>query len=135
MVGRTVAIDINLALIDELLRRYVEAHERADLDGLEALLREDARLTMPPHPTWFDGRDAILVAMRQGFDPGFGRLRTIAAGANLQPSAAHYLQRPGESRYEPLALDVLRLDGERIAEIVSFVSPELFPVFGLPAAL
>jgi RNA polymerase sigma-70 factor (ECF subfamily) len=119
----------------ELLRRYVDAHERADLDGLEALLREDARLTMPPIPTWYDGREAILVAMRQGFEPSFGRLRTVVAQANLQPAAAHYLQRPGASRYEPLALDVLRLDGERIVEIATFVSPELFPAFGLPAAL
>jgi RNA polymerase sigma-70 factor, ECF subfamily len=119
----------------ELLRRYVEAHERSDLDGLAALLREDARLTMPPHPTWLDGREAILVAMRQGFDPGFGRMRTRIAGANLQPAAAHYLQRPGESGYEPLALDVLRVEEGRVAEISSFVSPELFPAFALAATL
>ena len=119
----------------ELLRRYVEAHERADLDALAAVLREDVRLTMPPHPTWFDGRDAILVAMQQGFDPAFGRLRAVLTGANLQPAAAHYLQRPGASGYEPLALDVLRIEDGRVAEIGSFVSPELFPAFGLPPAL
>jgi RNA polymerase sigma-70 factor (ECF subfamily) len=119
----------------ELLRRYVEAHESADLDALAALLREDVRLTMPPHPTWFDGRDAILVAMEQGFDPGFGRMRTLVTGANLQPAAAHYLQHPGESGYQPLALDVLRVEDGRVVEISSFVSPELFEAFGLPAAL
>jgi RNA polymerase sigma-70 factor, ECF subfamily len=119
----------------ELLRRYVDAHERADLDALAAVLREDSRLTMPPHPTWFDGRAAILAAMEQGFDPGFGRIRTVATGANLQPAAAHYLQRPGESGYEPLALDVLLVEDGRVAEISSFVSPELFPAFGVPAAL
>jgi RNA polymerase sigma-70 factor, ECF subfamily len=90
---------------------------------------------MPPHPTWLDGREAILVAMRQGFDPGFGRMRTRIAGANLQPAAAHYLQRPGESGYEPLALDVLRVEEGRVAEISSFVSPELFPAFALAATL
>ena len=55
----------------ELLRRYVDAHERADTDALAALLREDARLTMPPHPVWYDGREAIRVAAAQGFDPDF----------------------------------------------------------------
>jgi RNA polymerase sigma-70 factor, ECF subfamily len=119
----------------ELLRRYVEAHERADTDALAELLREDARLVMPPHPTWYAGREAILTAMGQGFDPEFGRLRTLVAGANMQPAAAHYLRRPGESAYRPLALDVLRLEGGRVAAIDSFVFPGLFPAFGLPPTL
>jgi RNA polymerase sigma-70 factor (ECF subfamily) len=119
----------------ELLRRYVDAHERADADALAELLREDARLTMPPHPTWYAGRKAILIAARQGFDPEFGRLRTVVAAANRQPAAAHYLRRPGESKYRPLALDVLRIEGGRVAEITSFVFPGLFPAFGLPPTL
>jgi RNA polymerase sigma-70 factor, ECF subfamily len=119
----------------ELLRRYVDAHERADAEALAELLREDARLTMPPHPTWYAGRKAILIAARQGFDPEFGDLRTVVAAANRQPAAAHYLRRPGESEYRPLALDVLRIDGGRVAEITSFVFPGLFPAFGLPSTL
>ena len=119
----------------ELLRRYVDAHERADADALAELLRSDARLTMPPHPTWYAGREAIMIAMRQGFDPGFGHLRSVVAGANRQPAVAHYLRRPGESEYRSLALDVLRIEEGRIAEITSFVSPELFGAFGLAPAL
>jgi RNA polymerase sigma-70 factor, ECF subfamily len=119
----------------ELLRRYVQAHERADADALAELLRQDARLTMPPHPTWYAGRKAILIASQKGFDPEFGRLRSVVAGANMQPAAAHYLRPPGESEYRPLALDVLRLQAGRVAEITSFVFPELFPAFGLPPAL
>jgi RNA polymerase sigma-70 factor (ECF subfamily) len=119
----------------ELLRRYLEAHERADLEALAELLREDVRLTMPPHPTWYAGREAILIAMRQGFDPDFGRLRSVVAAANRQPAAAHYLRAPGESDYRPLALDVLRIEGGRVAEITSFVFPRLFRAFGLPPKL
>jgi RNA polymerase sigma-70 factor (ECF subfamily) len=115
----------------ELLRRYVDAHQHADTDALAALLREDARLTMPPHPVWYDGREAIRVAAAQGFDPGFGQLRTVATEANGQPAAAHYLRAPGETTYRALALDVLRLEGGLVAEITSFVSPELFAAFGL----
>ena len=119
----------------ELLRRYVDAHERADVAALAELLREDARLTMPPHLTWYAGRKAILIAAQQGFDPEFGDLRTAVAGANRQPAAAHYVRRPGESEYRPLALDVLRIEGGRVAEITSFVFPGLFPAFGLPPTL
>jgi RNA polymerase sigma-70 factor, ECF subfamily len=119
----------------ELLRRYVDAHERADVGALAALLREDARLTMPPHPTWYAGREAILIGSQKGFDPEFGHLRAIIAGANLQPAAAYYLRAPGESDYRPLALDVLRIEGGRVVEIGSFVFPGLFPAFGLPPTL
>jgi RNA polymerase sigma-70 factor, ECF subfamily len=120
----------------DLLRRYLDAHDRTDADALAALLREDARLTMPPIPTWYLGRAAILVAVEQGFDPEFGHLRSVATAANLQPAAAHYLRRPGESAYRPLAVDVLRIDEDgRIAEITSFVSAELFAAFGLPSTL
>jgi RNA polymerase sigma-70 factor, ECF subfamily len=119
----------------ELLRRYLDAHERTDADALAQLLREDARLTMPPLPSWYEGRDAIVTASRKGFDPEFGSVRSVVAGANLQPTLAHYLRRPGESEYRPLALDVLRIEGGLVAEITSFVSPELFEAFGLPEKL
>jgi RNA polymerase sigma-70 factor, ECF subfamily len=119
----------------KLLRRYVDAHERADADALAELLREDALLTMPPHPTWYAGREAIVIASRKGFDPEFGHMRSIIAGANMQPAAAHYLRPPGETEHRPLALDVLRIEGGRVAEITSFVFPELFPAFGLPQKL
>ena len=119
----------------EMLRRYVDAHERADVDALAELLREDALLTMPPHPTWYAGRDAIVTAMRKGFDPEFGHMRTTVVGANAQPAVAHNLRRPGESVYRALAFDVLRIEDGRVAEISSFVFPELFPAFGLPRTL
>jgi RNA polymerase sigma-70 factor (ECF subfamily) len=119
----------------ELLRRYVDAHERADADALAELLLEDARLTMPPHPTWYDGREAILIATRQGFDPAFGHIRTLVTGANGQPAAAHYLRAPGEAEHRPLAIDVLRVEGGSVAEISSFVFPGLFVAFGLPPKL
>jgi RNA polymerase sigma-70 factor (ECF subfamily) len=119
----------------ELVRRYVEAHERADIDALAALLREDVRLAMPPHPTWFDGREAILVAMRAAFDPQFGSLRAVVSGANRQPAIAHYLRAPGASEYRALAIDVLRLEGGRVAEITSFPEAGLFADFRLPPVL
>jgi RNA polymerase sigma-70 factor (ECF subfamily) len=116
----------------ELLRRYVDTHDRGDVEALAELLREDARLTMPPHPTWYEGREAILIASAKGFDPEFGQLRGVVTGANLQPTAAWYLRAPSDAEYRALAFDVLRIEDGLVAEISSFVFPELFPAFGLP---
>ncbi len=75
------------------------------------------------------------MASQQGFDPDFGHLRGVLTGANMQVAAAHYLRAPGESAYRPLALDVLRIEAGAIAEISTFVYPELFTEFGLPATI
>jgi RNA polymerase sigma-70 factor, ECF subfamily len=112
----------------ELVRRYVDAHERGDVDGLAELLREDARLVMPPHPAWYDGREAILTLTARGFDPDFGRLRSGVAAANMQPAVAHYLLAPGESDYRPLVLDLLRIEGGQVVEIQSFAM-SFSPIF------
>ena len=39
------------------------------------------------------------------------------------------------TRYVPGVLDVLELRGRRIAEVTGFVTPEVFPRFGLPDEL
>src|SRR5712664_1113793 len=44
----------------ELLERFAAAFERADISALAELLREDVALEMPPVPTWFAGRAAVL---------------------------------------------------------------------------
>src|SRR5579862_1384733 len=61
----------------ELLDRYMDAWHRADVDDLVALLREDARLSMPPTTAWYDGREAI---------------RTFLRGYPLAPTAPQHLQ-------------------------------------------
>src|SRR5262245_1003727 len=100
----------------ELLRRYIAAMERADVDGLVAMLADDARMTMPPYPTWFDGARAIA-AFHVGTVWGGGRAyRHVATWANRQPAAAVYMRAPGEEAFRPLAIDVLRVERGRVAE-------------------
>jgi RNA polymerase sigma-70 factor, ECF subfamily len=123
----------------ELLERYMDATDRADSAALAALLRDEVRLTMPPFPTWFEGREEIVRAFELSTDPNsssyLGRLRTVATGSNRQPAVAAYVQRPGESQYRALGVDVLRLEGDRVIEITRFVNPDLFAAFGLPSTL
>jgi RNA polymerase sigma-70 factor (ECF subfamily) len=121
-----------------LLQRYMEAHERADVDTLAELLREDVLLTMPPHSMWFVGRASILAFTADVFDPAsplyHGRWRGLPTRANRQPAAAYYVQRPGDDTYRAQVLDVLRIVDGQVAEVTAFV-PELFPAFGLPMTL
>jgi RNA polymerase sigma-70 factor (ECF subfamily) len=122
-----------------LLERYMDATDRADAGALTTLLREEVRLTMPPYPTWFQGRGDIATAFNLSTDPGsptyLGRLRTLATAANRQPAVAAYVLKAGDSEYRPLGIDVLRLEGGLVIEITRFVSADLFSVFGLPPTL
>jgi RNA polymerase sigma-70 factor (ECF subfamily) len=121
-----------------LLQRYMQAHERADIHTLAELLREDALLTMPPHPMWFVGRASIMAFTADVFDPNspmyHGQWRSLPTRANRQPAAAHYVQLPGDVAYRAQVLDVLRIEDGKVVEITAFV-PELFPAFGLPLTL
>jgi RNA polymerase sigma-70 factor (ECF subfamily) len=118
-----------------VLQRYMDCHEQADTAALAALLREDVRLTMPPVPSWYEGREAIVALISGCFEPEFGHLRCVPTRANTQPAVAWYLRRPGDSEHRALTIDVLRIEDEKIAEITAFVFPDLFPAFGLPPTL
>jgi RNA polymerase sigma-70 factor, ECF subfamily len=119
-----------------LLQRYVDAHERADASALVELLREDARLTMPPTPTWYDGRAAIVTFhAEQLFGPDGYRWRFVRTAANRQPAVAFYTRAPGESGYRASVIDVLRIEGGVIGRIDAFVLPELFAAFGIPQTM
>ncbi|WP_344633341.1 RNA polymerase subunit sigma-70 [Streptomyces glaucosporus] len=119
-----------------LLRRYVDASRRADLSELAALLREDARQTMPPDRLVFDGRAAILDMWRPVLegDRAWGEWHSVPFAANRQPAVANYVRRPGEEVYTAVNIDVLCVVGGLIAEITTF-GPETLPAAGLRLTL
>jgi RNA polymerase sigma-70 factor (TIGR02960 family) len=119
----------------ELLARFIDAHERCDAAAALAAAAEDIRVTMPPYPWLFDGRDALAPLLERAFGPERdGDWRLLPAGVNRMPAAASYLRRPGDGLFRPLKLDVLRVEGGAIAEITTF-GPALFDVLGLPPSL
>jgi RNA polymerase sigma-70 factor (ECF subfamily) len=120
------------ARVRELVQRYVDAWERNDVEAIRALLVEDAIFAMPPFPSWWHGRDAVLAAFAAAGAP---RLRHVSTQANGQPAVAWYMWDPDRGAYAASALEVFTVDGGRIAQITAFVSPALFPRFGLPDAL
>jgi RNA polymerase sigma-70 factor, ECF subfamily len=123
--------------VDEsLLDKYVAAFEQADLAALAALLRHDVQLQMPPVPTWFAGRDAVLgfFAARPLRVPGDGGRRLLATRANGCPAVGTYI-RQQDGRYAPHSIVVLDTVDGQISHIYAFVDPELFAVFALPPGL
>jgi len=118
----------------ELVRRYTDASVAKDIDGLAALLRYDVRCSMPPTPGLHVGRDTVVNDwVESGFE-GLGHLRTVLTSVNRQPAIAFYLWQEPQGAYLPLTIDVLRVSGGEIAEIVTFHDDQ-FPRLGLPARL
>jgi RNA polymerase sigma-70 factor (ECF subfamily) len=127
------------ALGDEQLReivdRYVDAWERADVDALVSMLTADAILTMPPWREWYSGRDAVGAFLAAApMRPG-ASWRVVPTSANGQLAFALYDWNGTSERFESHAITVLTLERSEIAEITIFRLPDAFPRFGLPEVL
>jgi RNA polymerase sigma-70 factor (ECF subfamily) len=121
-----------------LLQRYIEATDAGDPAAMIELLREDAFCAMPPSPQWWVGRDNIVEAwVKGGFgDDSWGHLRClVTTGANRQPAVACYVKRAGDTEYRPLALDVLHIEDDAVAEITVFPLEPLLEALGLPRTI
>ena len=96
----------------ELLRRYVDAWERADINALLALLREDAVMTMPPQADLIGAQAiaAFLVSRACG-----GDLVATATWVNGQP-AVDLRERDGS----PHRLLILDIDDERVTHVLAY---------------
>jgi RNA polymerase sigma-70 factor (ECF subfamily) len=117
-----------------LVERYVEAFHRYDVDGLVALLRDDAALSMPPFTLWLQGPDAIR-AWLLGRGAGCRGSRLVATRACGSPAFAQYRPDPAGGHI-PWSLTVLELAGGRIRHWNAFLdTANLFPRFGLPDRL
>jgi RNA polymerase sigma-70 factor, ECF subfamily len=123
--------------LHELVDAYVDAWERGDVEAVAAMLADDALVTMPPMATWFRGRDAFATFLaewafaQRGCRPG----RLVRAHANGQVAFGSYRWDDEAGAFRGHVLQVLTLDGDRIAEVTGFVEPALFWRFGLPATL
>jgi len=122
----------------ELLQRYMAAAEQGAAAEWTRLLSDDIRITMPPNPLWFTGREPLVAYLAQMFDSAsefyIGDWRHLPTRANGQPAAAGYVRRPGTTVFRAQVLDVLHISDGRVVEVTAF-EPHLFPAFGLPLTL
>jgi RNA polymerase sigma-70 factor (ECF subfamily) len=108
--------------VKELVESYVDAWQRGDVEGVVAMLTEDATFAMPPLETWFSGHDGISIFLAGWPLSGLWRWRPLYVRANGQPALAYYSWDDDENCYMPFALNVLTLRGDRISDVTAFIA-------------
>lgn len=127
----------------QLLEKYIHAWQAADVNGLVALLKKDAMLTMPPSPSWYVGCDSIgdfagntVFADNGTMFPGaaVGRWKLLPVQANGGLGTAVY-QRMENGEYHPFGVHVLTCEEGQISQVSCFIDPSITTQFGLPKIL
>ena len=121
--------------LHEIVDRFVDAWERADVGSVVAMLAHDATIAMPPRPTWYRGRDAIAIFLRGVVLTAGTRWRLVPTRANGQLALAEYRWNQNSNRFVAEAVSVLTMADALIADITAFRLPDLFAAFGLPEEL
>jgi RNA polymerase sigma-70 factor (TIGR02960 family) len=117
------------ALIDKLTSAYTAA----DLDSLIALLADDVRLSMPPHPFEYCGRAVAARGLGQLFAHSH-RYQLIETRSNGQPAFAVYRTDSHAGILHASGLLVITLAGPRVSAMTMF-TPDTLARFGLPRTL
>ena len=124
--------------VADLARRYATALETGDVDTLLGLLTQDATWCMPPYIDWFQGHQALRAWLVR--DPLKMGWRHQVVQANGQLAVAGYLLDSESGRYVGHVIDVLTLDGDKIAAVTAFLldgsnATETLASYGLPPEL
>jgi RNA polymerase sigma-70 factor (ECF subfamily) len=133
--GRDRAPLPNSQLERELVGRFADSLEAGDVDGMVALLADDAWLTMPPLPHAYQGPGSIGAFMRSAQERRGTPYRLLPIRANTQPAFACYLPLPESDLARAFAICVLAVEGRRISAITWFGGSDVFPLFGLEQLL
>lgn len=120
----------------DLARRFADAFTRDDIDGVVALLSDDAWLAMPPAAHEYHSPEGIAGFWRASRRWRAGRrLRLVPTRANTQPAFGCYLAEGDRSSAFPMGMIVLTMSGNRIGRITRFLDHTLPARFGLGSAL
>jgi RNA polymerase sigma-70 factor (ECF subfamily) len=119
-----------------LAERFATAYTSDDIDGVIALLTDDAWFTMPPVTLEYQGRDAIRELLTGSARWRGGRgYRLVPTRANGQPAFGSYLEDEHGALCHAHGLIVLTLSGGQISAVTRFVDNSVLPYFGLPRTL
>lgn len=117
------------------LDAYVAAWQTGDVDRLIQLLHDDATFSMPPIPSWYQGREQIgALAARTIFaGDANGRWHLRLTRANRQISFGLY-RRDEAGMYQAYGVQVLTFRGDLLTDIITFRVPTLVRYFNLPTS-
>ena len=120
----------------ELVSRFATAFQAGDIQGVIALLTDDALMTMPPEAAEYQGPAAIGRFLSTVPAAGaLERFRLVATRANGQPAFGCYLKDPHTPIAHAYGLMVLTLRGDRVSGLAGFADTSVFAAFGLPRTL
>ncbi|MEH0475029.1 sigma-70 family RNA polymerase sigma factor [Streptomyces sp. B21-097] len=115
-----------------LAKRYAAAFSSFDMEELNMLLHVDATMSLPPYALWMRGVSDIQ-AWLTGPAVGCRGSRLVPTLANGSPAFGQYRPSVTGAAFEPWALQVVDISGDRITDIHVFRDTEqLFPLFNLP---
>ncbi|MDY7105782.1 MAG: RNA polymerase subunit sigma-70 [Actinomycetota bacterium] len=119
-----------------LARRFADAFTADDIDGVVALLTDDAWLAMPPALHDYRGRSAIagFLAASASWRAG-RRLGLVATTANTQPAFGCYFAEDPAAPAPFTGIIVLTTVDGAIGGITRFMDPGLRRWFALPPEL
>jgi RNA polymerase sigma-70 factor (TIGR02960 family) len=120
----------------DLARRFARAFTEDDIDGVVALLTDDAWLAMPPAPHEYHGPAAVATFLRASARwRGRRHFQLVPIRANTQPAFGCYLPGPDQPGAYATGILVLTLSGDRICGITRFLDDALLRTFDLADAL
>ena len=116
----------------QLARRFAEAFEADDIDGVLALLTDDAWLVMPPSPLAYQGPVAIASFLHASRAWRAGRrFRLDPVRVNAQPAFALGVARGDADGVDPAGVIALTVRTDGISVVTRFVDPSV--TLALPA--
>lgn len=119
--------------LSEMVQRFASAWEHHDVGSLVSLLAEDAKMAMPPQPSWYQGVDAISTFLGLWALSPQNHFLLLPISASGQPALAAYMRDRETGAFQAESIIVLGLRDGLIGEITAFRNPELFEHFALPA--
>ena len=111
--------------------RFIDSFQQGDLEGVIALLSDDARFTMPPEPGELRGPRVIAEYLHSRGVWGQD-LKLVPTRANNQPAFGYYLSDPNANVHRATGIMVLTVRTEQISAITRFGDRSLLALFGLP---